>query len=402
MKSKLSALRRPVLTAVAFVLAMSGALPALLGGTVYAGQVTSRFVQLSDSTPSATGVTYKVSFKPTSTSTIGGIVVDICSDDPIVGHTTCAYPANFSWGGATPTTTGAPTGFSTSTGTWVTTNSLQGGAGAGARQVFKFTNATAQTPTGTSTPISFEVTNVINPSATGSFYARIVTFDTDTNATTNYTATGTTRASSFTGQRDYGGVALSTATNVSITATVMETLTFCVSKSAPATGCTSLTAPTLVIGNGGTPNVLDSSAVYTDTAYTQLSTNAISGAVVNLKVTSSTTCSGLSRDNGATCTDIPAVGAFGVITAGTAKFGLNVANGSGGTGTVTADADYGTTAGSYGMAAATFSTYGDPIQSSTAPTKDVNSLLTYGATASTTTPAGIYSTTEALIATGTF
>jgi hypothetical protein len=122
---------------------------------------------------------------------------------------------------------------------------------------------------------------------------------------------------------------------------------------------------------------------------------------VALKVTSSTTCAGLSRDSGSTC-GIPGKGAFGAITAGTAAFGLNVADGTGGTGTVSHNANYGTTAGSYGMGTATYGTYGDPIESSTGACANVNSLLTYGATASTTTPAGVYSTTESLIATGTF
>ena len=397
--------KRPLAVLSVFALLAAVVAPILDASSASAGQVTTRFIQMSDSTPSGTGATYNISFKPTTTSTIGGIVVDFCADSPLIGSTTCTYPANFSVGGATPTAS-AITGFSTSTGSWVTTNSLQGGAAVGSRQVFKYTNATAQTPTGTSTAINFTITNVVNPSTTGTFYARIVTFDTDTNATSNYTGSGTTRAATFAGQRDYGGVALSTANVVSITAAVMETLRFCVSKLAPGPGCgtsgQAVTTPTLTLGHGS-PLALDSSAIDTDTAYTQLSTNANGGAVVNLNVTSSSTCSGLSRDGGATC-GIPAKGAFGTMTAGTAAFGLLVANGTGGSGAaVTADSDYGTTAANYGMGvAAPFSTYGDPIESTTGATADKNSLLTYAATAATTTPAGIYTATHALVVTGTF
>jgi hypothetical protein len=392
------ALKRPTALMAVAALLVAVVAPALQGSLASAGQVTERLIRLSNSTPSATGVTYNVSFKPTASTNVGGIIVDFCADSPIIGSTTCTYPAGFTMGAApsVTVTSGIGTG-----GTWVTSNSLQGGAGAGETQVLKYTNTTAQAVTG-GTEVIFTINNVTNPSATGSFYARIVTFDTSANAVSNYTGSGTTRAASFGGMLDYGGIALSTANAVSITAAVMETLTFCVSKAAPGAGCSGTTTPALTLGHGS-PLALDSTAVDTDTAYTQLSTNAVNGVVVNMKTTSSTTCSGLSRDGGATCTGIPATGAFGVITAGTAAFGLNVANGSGGTGTVTADSDYGTTGGSYGMhASAPYGTYGDPIQSSSGACANVNSLLTYAATAATTTPAGIYSTTQSMIATGTF
>ncbi|MFA5003722.1 MAG: hypothetical protein WC498_00370 [Candidatus Saccharimonadales bacterium] len=387
--SKFSALRRPVLTIVALVLSMSGALPALLGGTAYAGQVTTRSIQLSNSTPSATGTTYNVSFKPTATGTVGGIVVDFCSDSPIIGSTNCTAPAGMTIGASPSVTITSGLGVG---GTWATTSST-------ANTLF-YTNATPQAVTA-GTSVIFTINAVTNTSATGSFYARVLTFDTAAHTTAQYTLAGATRASTFANELDYGGIALSTATAISITATVMETLSFCVSKVAPGVGCTGTSVPTLTLGHGS-PLALDSSAVDTDTAYTQVSSNANSGVIVNLKTTSSVTCSGLSRDGGATC-GIPGKGAFGTITAGTANFGLNVADGTGGTGTVSHNANYGTTVGSYGMgAAAPFSTYGDPIESSTGATANVNSLLTFAATAATTTPAGIYSTTESLIATGTF
>jgi hypothetical protein len=54
------------------------------------------------------------------------------------------------------------------------------------------------------------------------------------------------------------------------------------------------------------------------------------------------------------------------------------------------------------MTSTALSQYGDTIEASTAACDSVNSQLTYGADATTTTPAGVYTTTEALIATGTF
>jgi hypothetical protein len=398
-------IRRPAALVSALALTLGVVAPALVGSVASAGQVSTRFIKISDATPSATGVQYNVSFKPSTTANIGGIVVDICSDSPIIGNTTCAYPAAFSWGGATPTTTGAPTGFSTATGSWVTTNSLAGGAGAG-RQVFMYTNATAQTPTGTGTAIAFTVTAVANPSATGSFYARILTFDTSANAVSQYTATGTTRAATYANMLDSGGIAMSTDNNIAVTATVQETLAFCTSgpvAAAAPTTCGSTTTPTVTLGTG-TPPTIDSSSVYDNSAGTYrswmvLSTNALSGASVTMKSNWST-CNGLSRDSGTTC---GIIGQAGALVAGTAGFGLKVGTGSGGTGTIAAANSY--SAGTFHMGATDFtsSPFGDQIATtSSAPCANVVSQLTFGATAATTTQAGSYSTNENLIATGTF
>src|SRR5438034_1320712 len=86
-----------VVFAIAFIAAL---LVPALANKVAAGQVTSRSIQMSDSTVSASSVSYLVSFKPTVTSNIGGIVVDFCSgaSTPIVGDTTCTYPAGFTMG----------------------------------------------------------------------------------------------------------------------------------------------------------------------------------------------------------------------------------------------------------------------------------------------------------------
>jgi hypothetical protein len=48
------------------------------------------------------------------------------------------------------------------------------------------------------------------------------------------------------------------------------------------------------------------------------------------------------------------------------------------------------------------STYGSIIQTSTAPSANSTSTLTFGATASATTPAGLYTATMVLVCTGTF
>lgn len=376
---KLIALRRSGIAMAAAMLLVGATIPSLLAfSTVSANQITSRSIQISDSTPAATGVSYKLTFTSGPTAA-QELIVDFCGDSAIIGAT-CAFSA------ATVPNVASAT---SSAGTLATV-----GTGVPVHTI-KVTGLTIAA----STAYTITFSGIANPTGTNSFYARVLTYATGNAA--GYAPASTTGAATTTGTYvDYGGDALSTATNVSVTATVMETLSFCVSAAAPGAGCTSTTAPTLTLGSGspltlGTP-------VSTAGAYTQLSTNALSGAVVSLKTTSSTACSGLSRDGGATC-PIAAIGAFAALAAGSGNFGLNVANGTGGTGTVTANPNYGTTAGSYGMGTtAPISTYGDPIESSTAPVANVNSALTYAAAAATTTPAGVYKTTQALIATGTF
>lgn len=364
---------RLVLSGAVVVGALALALMPLANKALAVGQVTTRSIQMSSSHISDTSVSYLVQFTPQTTAA-QSLVINFCQESPIPSAT-CTTPSGFSVASA---------GFTAGTGTanWAT-----GTLGAGQYELTKNTGSNLGT-----SQVNFTITGVTNPSSTGTFYARIYTYSNTTyNGYTNSTSIGT--------PMDTGGFALAIVNYINVQATVQETLTFCVSKAAPGSACSGTTAPNLVIGNGGSPNVLDATAVYSDTAYTQISSNASTGVAVAMKT--AYTCTGLSKDGGTTC-PITGMGAFASMTAGTAKFGLNVADGTGGTGTVSHNANYGTTAGSYGMGANVTSTYGDPIESSSAPTTNVNSLLTFAATAGSSTTAGIYQTNEMLIATGTF
>lgn len=393
MHVNLNRLRRLAYGTVAVAIGAAVGVPAFMGSASAAGQVSERKITLSNATPAATTTKYTVSFKPATTTTIGGIIVDFCGDSPIIGSTTCTLPTGFTLG-TSVTLTGGYTGMGTG---WATTSSLQGAAAASNYQVAVLTNGTPQSLTAGSA-VTFELTGITNPNITGSFYARIYTFDTSANATTNYTASGTTRVASPAGRVDYGGVALSTAAVINVSATVQEQLTFCVSKAAPGTACSGLTAPDVVLGSG-TPKVLGTT-LSTDTAYHQITTNAVNGVSVALKNTSSTTCAGLSRDAGATCA-IAATGALATINTGDGTFGLRIADGTGGSGTVSGDATYESGA-QYAMTTATYGDYGDPIATTSGAVTDVNSEMTYGAAAAAATPAGVYTATHSLIATGTF
>jgi hypothetical protein len=362
---------------VAAILVTLGALvPALTPFVSAAGQVQTRSIEMSDSTPSQTGVKYKVASTPATTSE-DSLVIDFCDNSSIIGGS-CTAPAGLDVSTATFTAGTGMTGWALGTNT--------------ASRV-KLTNSTGTTLTASSA-VDFELNGVTNPSATATFWARIYTFSGTTYGTYSAAATPGNYV-------DYGGFALSTVSLINITATVMETLTFCVNKTAPGNACTTLTTPVNLTLGHGTPQILDSTVADTDTAHMQVSTNALSGAAI--RMFTHNTCTGLSRDNGSTC---PIPGSGGTpdpfTTINTAEFGLNVGTGSGGVGTITPTAPY-STAANYAMQAAVASTYGDKI-ADTAGTAaaNVDSTLTFAAQANVTTPAGVYTANESLIATGTF
>jgi hypothetical protein len=383
-----------------------------------AGQVTSRKITLNNSSPSATPVTYAVSFNPTGTTNIGGITVDFCANDPVVGDTSCTLPTNFTLGTAI-TTGGAPTGFSTSTGSWVTTSSQQCAAAASNFQVFKFTNATAQTPSGSGTAITFSITSPTNPSSNGSFYARIVTFDTKANADVNFCTSPTVRPASFTGQVDYGGIALSTTQNIAITAKVFETLSFCVYQ----TSCG--TQAQLTLGDATTGALATSTAYTNINAKYTLATNAQTG--VSVQMFGQTLCRNavLSFANcptGASNQTISAIGtpAALVSTPGSEQFGMCVNAVSG----TTAQAPYddtgtgnncttGITTNTYAgtskfgfidtsAANGTNNASGSTVLSSSGPVTSASSQFAFAANIASTTEAGIYQSNLNMVATGTF
>lgn len=378
---------RPLALCSALAL-MAGLVAPVLGvQKAIAAQVTTRQIQLSRATSAATGVTYKVKFN-NKTAGSQSFVIDFCADSPIIGQAcnTANLGAFTAAGAGFTNIAGAANWTITSTATTV-----KGSVGTG-----------SALPVG---DVEFELTNITNPTIiTGnnlSFYARITTY---ANATQGTYASPVSPGSYI----DYGGVALSVNSDITITATVMETLTFCTSLVAPGPGCTATTTPAVTIGSGS-PLVLDASRVDTGTAHTQLSTNASSGAVVNLKTVSTTICAGLSRNGGTDNCPIAAINqATPVqIVTGAGRFGLTVDTSTGDAG-VTADPSYNgvpttDTSNRYNLVQTeALSTYGSPLMSSTGPVTNADNLITYAATPTNTTPAGNYTTSQSLIATGTF
>ncbi|HET6863644.1 MAG TPA: hypothetical protein VFH37_00355 [Candidatus Saccharimonadales bacterium] len=382
------------------------------------GQVTSRKITMSNSAVGATSVVYHVSFIPTVTSTLGGIVVDFCANDPVVGDTSCTYPTGFSLGSSASVTNIAGIGTG---GTWGTASSLQCSAAASNLQVLFLTNATAQAPTGGATPITFDINGITNSSTNGVFYARIVTFNTNTNATSQYTCSGggfTTRPASFANQIDYGGVALSTTQNVLITSKVFETLSFCVFQ----TSCG--TQAQLTLGDPNTGLSATNAYVNNNAKYT-LATNAQTGLSVQmfgltLCRAASLTLANCPATPTASANTITAIGSTEATkTTGTEQFGMCV-NAITGT---TAQSPYddngtgnncstgiatGTYAGTskFGFddtaATGTNSSTGDTVLTSAGAVNSASSQFAFLGDITATTEAGLYTTTLNLVATGTF
>ena len=351
-----------------------------------AAQITTRSVALSSSAKSATGVSYAFTFT-TAESTAGAVVIQFCSNSPLIGAD-CTAPTGFTSAAATAT------GGATISGT------------PSANKVIVTTNIEAGVNT-------FTLGTITNPSATGALYARVVTY-LDASAAASYSTNGQTLGSSI----DDGSMAIYINDNVNVSGAVLETLTFCVSggvSGSPATNpiganCTgTLTAPTLVLGKTTSGVVaLDSTEVSQGTIYTQLSTNAVNGVVVSLK-SNATDCGGLIRSSDPAACDIKPAGITDPIIAGEAKFGLKLgANVSDPTdGDLVASTNYNDTDFQLnyvaGNGTGVTSTYGDPILStSNKPANNRDMPITFGASVANNTPAGNYSAVLSLVATGKF
>lgn len=383
----------------ATLVALGALVPAVVPMVSASGQVQSRSIEMSDSTISHAGTSYKVSFTPATTGA-ESLIIDFCNNSSIIGAS-CTAPVGMD--------ANSSIGFTAGTGT----NNWALGSGSASQVRLNMGTGSAL---GTSA-VDFTLTGITNTSALGTFWARVYTYDcTDYGAHTGgglCSASGTAYSSptAIGSNIDYGGFALSTVSLINISATVMETLTFCINKTTIATGCSGISTPVALTLGSGSPKVLSitTGAGSTDDAFFQVSTNALSGAVIKMRSHNACANGGLSRDGGTTC-PIPGVGASNAITtANTAAFGVNVAADTplGSTiGTLTPTAPY-STSNQYGMD----TTGGNSVSAgggtkladtTTGAAADLGGHLTFDAEAAATTPAGVYSADESLIATGTF
>ncbi len=405
---------------------------------VYAAQISSRKITIGSSKISQTDVTYSVSFNAATTGTIKGIVVQFCnSASTAVVGTTCTGPTGFDVNEAglvvanqkinNVTVTNTYTiHANTNTNTLIITNGTGNSATAGQSVTFDLGS-------------SGGADGVTNPSTTGTYYGRILTYSNDTTAS-NYTDT------SPGSHIDDGSVALSTANQLSVSARVQESLQFCVGSTTIDNSTTTISTDcaTPFTGTCGTAvdlGVLDSSVTSISPVTTANSlpgngndcngaamvrTNSSNGVAITyfaeqntssgkLKVPSAS-CSGSSTTD--QCfNDSSTQAAF---TAGTEAFGVTVGGTNcNGTSTTSYSCDMGSgtnkliaTSGYIGNTTTAFGTNNgfawqdngttSQLASSSGPVDDETLVLKFAATPQLTTPAGSYTLTSTYIATATF
>ncbi len=376
-----------------FALVLASLAPVLLRQTAFAAQLTQRKITPGTSEVS-TSTTYAVSFRPAATTAIEGIVVEFCMNSPIIGLA-CT---------TTNGVTGSPTNGTISVAqTGATPASVNFNVNANATNTGRLilTHTTGFTGPVTNADMTFSFT-ATTPSANGSYYARILTYG-DEAVAANYSSTvpGT--------HIDDGGIALSTANQLTVNARVQEVLQFCVgtTDANAADDCTDISGTTIDLGVVDSATVAESAD---DAGKAMVRTNAVNGVVVDYFAEQENS-SGKLKVVGATCsgsaTTDQCFNSAGTtqnaISAGTEEFGMTVegVNTTNGTTTnITRDAEYDGVAGGGYAWDDTGTT--DRLAASNTVVDDEMLEFKFAATASATTPTGAYTVTATFIATGTF
>lgn len=374
-------IKRNAYGVAAVVLTAAITIPSIFAAHAGAAILESRSIVMSTSSIGASGVDYDITF--TTSASMQSFVVNFCTVSPLM-EAACTRPTGMVTSGVTTGTAG-----------WTVASSTAG--------EIELDHSSPQS----AGVINVELSGITNPTgAAGTFYARITTY---TNATfgdyVDVTDVGT--------PVDYGGVALSTTEDIEVSAAVLETLTFCVQNdtTTPTADCANAGSnlPNLTLGSG-TPPALDSSSVDTEGAYFQLSTNA--SGTTTIRMVNGAASGGLNSGSDS----IPPVdnaGTPAAIVAGTPDFGMRVgtpanAVGGSGAGNVAGTTEY-ASATNYNMLLdatdagnGVDSAYGSSIATATGAIDSVNVPLTFAATISPTTPAGLYTASISLIASSSY
>jgi hypothetical protein len=332
--------KKSLFVAVLGIFTIATLLPSL-SGIAAAAQITNRKVTISTSQPSATA-SYSFNFTVAAATAIQSVGFQACT----TASGACTTPSGFTISGSTlasqPTGLGAASGWTANTST------------AGQLRVTA-TNATA--PSGSQT-VTFN--SVTNPSATNAtFFFRITTYSDTAWAT----------------PIDTGNVATSTAGQVTVTATIDETLTFTLSTSTVALG------------------TLSTSTTSSGTSTMSASTNATSG--YNITVSGSTLTSGPNT--------ITALSSPTASSTNTKQFGLNlVANTTPSVGTAVSGSGSGTAQTGYGTANSFKFVSGDTVAAASVPTNSNSYTTSYIANIDGISNPGLYSTVLSYVATANY
>lgn len=298
---------------------------------------------------------YKFSFQPVNLDTLETIELQICSNTPFPG-TPCTAPVGFDASNAVLTSQSGDTGFSIlpsqSTANMIVL----------ARPPLA-SNAAQDT---------YVFSGVVNPSAFGSYYVRVETFDGN-----DLTAVPT----------NYGGIAYAINSSVSVNATVPPYLLFCAGVTINGYNCDDV--------EGNYVNFGEFSSALPSQGDTQMlaATNAKDGYAIRVAGTTLTSGNNV----------IPNLGTADVSRAGTSQFGLNLrANSSPSGGLDVTGPGTGLPASGYNQINFYRFNSGDVVASSNGPDDDRKYTATYLINVNKNQSPGVYVATLTYIALGSF
>lgn len=361
------------------------------------GLISNRYIRMSSSEVSPASGNfniYSVGFTTTSGASVGSMVIRFCSNNPIIGDS-CT----------------APSGFNANKGSLAMVNplgitgwTLQTSQGGNNELLFTRTPGVVNT----NTVVTFDLGNgttqgITNPSTTNStFFARIMLFSSNSNTMPAIGDDDNPPASG--GATDAGGVALSTANVLNVTAKVQESLTFCLYTAANcATGGSA-------VNLGTSENVLAATnQVYTDaTPKFDLASNALGGVAVRMKGDTLTSGAFTITPNGNSCvadSTTTSVEQFGVriVTYGTGHYNGEATAGNTTSAGTTNNNDFSCLAGAHKFdPTQANTTYGQPFVRTVGATDVSTTNFELAAKAAGTTEAGVYTTKLQFIATATY
>ncbi len=358
---------------VAFALLAYALLPSW---ALAAGQITARSVTLANSAGGAV-TTYSATFTlATSGQTLGSVKFEIC-DSPL-SSASCVNTGNSSNATFTGAGLGSVTCAACNGGGW-TVGSASGNT--------LYITHTAAAVTGTPT-MTVVLNNVTNPSANNKeFYVRVSTYS-DTAATTPaYPGT------------DFGGVALDTAQQITISGTMPESLVFCVGVTVTS-DCSTVTGSAVNLGT------FSPAATNTGTSQMAASTNAGSGYAITINGTVPTSGANPIAAMGTQSANSSGCVVSCTSTQGVSQFGTNVvANTSPtvGAGVTPTGAGYGGAgSGGYSTANAFRFFSGDTVASSPGVSNGQTFENSYLVNVPGSQAAGLYTSTMTYICTATF
>jgi hypothetical protein len=337
-------------------------------------QMGARSLTLSTSAASASNVTYSFSFVAGSSATIKGIKFQLC-DSPLE-LVACNQPDSATFAGSSLSSVGGDLAATWTPSISTNTDTLSKAAG-------------DSVTTGHTLTVVF--TNVTNPTVSNkTFYARVTTYISDTTFTAG-------------NESDFGAMAVSTANQITTTANVQESLTFCVGTSGTTcSGGSPISGSAVTLGTTAA-NVLSSSTPSGGQSVMYADTNAATGYSITYLAANLASASDTITAAGA------GSGTGTAFSAGTAMFGINLSSGNTITGTTS-----GGISGS-GSAQAQNANYTNNdkvafVPNAATAVANSNSLPTLGnlykvsyiAQAGSTSKPGAYSTTFTYVATGTF